>query len=129
MRSIAPAWVWGSLVLVGVTSIGVSLKSSQDTGTTNDCLISYIAENSRVSKVRSAANVKREQAVTDLLDGIAKLTLDERSDDPAKAERQQQHAAATYRQLLTDYRRETAEVAAERVRNPLPELPEKCPGA
>jgi hypothetical protein len=119
----------GGLLLVGVASVGVSLKTSHDTGKTNDCLVNYIAESARISKVRSAATMKREQAVTDVLDGVAKLALADRSDDPEKAQRQAKKSAADYRELLANYRRTAAEVAAERLRNPLPDLPEKCPDA
>lgn len=122
----APKWVWAALVVVIAGSIGVSWKTSHDTRDTNDCLVSYIAENSRVSKIRAAATMKREQAVTDLLDGIAKITLAERPEDPAKAAAQQARTTARYRQYLGEYQRATAEVAAERANNPLPNLPDNC---
>lgn len=126
MREVSRPVTLVMLGVIGVASIGISLKSSHDQGRTNDCLVTFIAENSRVSKLRAAANLKREQAVTDVLDGVAKLTLTPRSDDPAKAERQAKAASATYRQLLTDYQRKTAEVAVERAKNPLPDVPENC---
>lgn len=126
MRSVAPRWVWGVLVLVAASSVGASWKTAHDTGRTNDCLINFMAENSRVSKVRSAATMKREQAVTDLLDGIAKITLAERPEDPDKAAAQQARTTARYRQYLGEYQRATAEVAAERAKNPLPNLPDSC---
>lgn len=121
-----PRWALGVILLVGFASVGVSLNTSHDTHHTNACLINYIAESSRVTKIRSAANMKREQAVSDLLDGVAKLTLAEPPMDPVKAKRQSERATVTYKKLLGDYRRTTAEVAAERVKNPLPNLPEKC---
>lgn len=127
MRAVkAQTWLAVVLVLSALFSIGASLKTSHDTGRTNHCLIGFIAENSRVSQLRAAANMKREQAVTDVLDGVATLTLAQHSDDPAKADRQAGKAATTYRELLTTYREKTAEVAAERARNPLPDLPETC---
>lgn len=122
----SPRWVWATLGIVMAASLGASWKTSHDTGDTNRCLVSYIAENSRVTKIRSAANMKREQAVTDLLDGIAKITLTERPEDPDKALVQQQRTTARYRQYLGEYQRATAEVAVDRAKNPLPNLPDKC---
>lgn len=146
MRSIAPPWVWGSLVVVGLVSVGTSLDASHDTGNTNDklklnqkmqlenqrCLLGYIAESSRVTKIRSEAAVKRDKAidgvlgaVDDVLGGAADLALTPHT-DPAKSQARYRELLAGYKSESTAYRASSAKVRSERAKNPLPELPATC---
>lgn len=121
----APPWVWGALLLIGLASVGVSLKTSNDTGQTNDrleetqrCQTAFLAENSRVSKLRSAATGQRDEAINHLLDGITKLSLNP-DPDPERARE-------TYQMLLSEYRVAAKKLRIERAKSPLPDLPASC---
>jgi len=105
--------ILGLVALAVVTSITGSLYSSHESGQTNDRLCDYIQENAKVTKVRSAATLKRDAAVDTFLGSSAKLG--------AKGDK-----ASPFTQLSRVYLKAAAEVAQERAENPLPEAPAEC---
>lgn len=126
MQSPLNARLLGYLVIaLSMISIGIGVKTTVDRNNDVDCLSGYIAENARVTKVRSLATIRRDaavarrdRAVDDLIDGF---TLADKT-RPARQDR----LFAAYNKATAAVREELAAVAVERERNPLPELPESC---
>lgn len=142
----APPWVWGAVVLIALGSVGGSFKAVHDQHSeasrlklivaqavkNQACLTSFIAENSRVSKLRSAATAERDAAnsihdaaISQLLSGVADLSLDA-SVTPSQNAAGYHALLKRYKQTATKYQVAADKLQKERAKNPLPDLPASC---
>lgn len=138
MREMSRNAVIGMIFVIGLVSIGLSLKTSHDKGETNDklienqkCLTGYIAENSRVTKLRSTATAEATLATDKVINGMDTVFKGVR--DLTVNPSDQETASRRYRMLLSDYgdksdayKRASAKLKKKRAENPLPELPATC---
>src|SRR5262249_48469681 len=120
MRFLSESALWARingltifLVIIGVVSVGSSLKASHDTSSTNDRLCDYVRENARVSKVRSMATAERDAAIGAFLGGAGELGAKGAAPSPFTA-------------LSQAYLVASDDLASARARNPLPEPPDDC---
>lgn len=114
------------VIFLSLASVLIGVKTTIDRQDDVECLAGYIAENARVSKVRTAAATKEREAVSSVIDGVAQLFLTPPAKNAAEASKQARAAEKSYRKIFADYAKSKAEAAAERTANPLPDLPDDC---
>lgn len=112
----APRWVWGALVIVVASSLGSTYVYARELHQVNSCLKSYAAETARVAKVTRVAAQERDAVESNLLDGITGLAIKPPKGGPGPR----------FTRLSEQYRAASANLAAERARNPVPEPPGRC---
>lgn len=116
MDFLTSRWLGGVILGMTLVSVGIGVKTTVDRNEDTNCLVGYIAENARVTKVRAAATLERDAAVDGLLQSVSKLVLGK----PSK------NSSAQFRAAFLAYDRKTDDVQKKRAQNPLPDLPESC---
>lgn len=125
MRSLKPGTVGYIVILLALISLGMSAKSSYDTRQVNqklilnqNCINGFLAENSRITKIRSDATVQKDEVEDSFLDGLTGLALRPDPDPKKNQER--------FKVLSTERKNAARTLREERARNPLPDPPTKC---
>lgn len=135
-----------ALIALTLVSVGISGKASYDRAQDQDnleeaqvqlaeavrCINGFLAENKRVSTVRSAATIAKDDvetakddATAKLIDGITDLSLAP-SKDPIASGKRYQALLSDYKAATVENRKAAEQLKSERAKNPLPDLPASC---
>lgn len=127
-------WKFGIFIIVlSILSLGVGTKAFTDVNDLTTCQANYSAENSRVQAVRAAASVekdavtaKKDDAVSDLMDGIANEVLNPTAKQSRADNLEFRELLAKYQVAARANKIAIDKLAAERLANPLPPFPQDC---
>lgn len=112
-------WRFGLVVLLlAVISLLLGTQNAADINDNTRCLAKYAQRNAEVSAIRSAATAEKDAAVNEFLDRSTDVILNPPADRSL--------AAKQFKKAAEKRKRVSAELAAKRAANPLPEFPAKC---